>query len=200
MKKRWYVMLSFIMVAVLVSAQYKTLEIGEEAPEKSYKMENIDGKMVSFNDMKDENGTLVIFSCNTCPFVVAWEDRYPMVADVANKNDVGLILVNSNTMKRNGDDSKKAMMEHAKKHNYSWPYVIDAESKLANAYGAMTTPHVYLFDKDDKLVYIGAIDDNYKDASKVESFYLKDAIVSLASGGEIAENTTRATGCSIKRR
>lgn len=199
MVKKWFLSLAFMSVALLVSAQYKTLEIGEKAPETSYEMENINGEMYSFQDIKKDNGTLVIFSCNTCPFVLAWEDRYPKVAEIAKENNVGMILVNSNYLKRDGDDSKEAMKKHASKHNYNWPYVVDKKSKLANAYGAMTTPHVFLFDKNDKLVYIGAIDDNYKDASKVEDFYLESAIKSMAAGEDIAQNSTRATGCSIKR-
>ena len=190
---------ALILISMSVSAQYKTLEIGDVAPDKDYKMENVDGEWLSYNSVKGETGTLVIFSCNTCPFVVAWEDRYPQVAKIANDNNVGLMLVNSNHLKRDGDDSKKAMKAHAEAKSYKWPYLVDNESKLANAYGAMTTPHVFLFDKNDKLVFIGAIDDNYKDASKVSAFYLKDAMTALAQGSEIAQKVTRATGCSIKR-
>ncbi|MFB6317474.1 thioredoxin family protein [Saccharicrinis sp. FJH54] len=199
MRKKGLFMLAFMAVAMIASAQYSTLEIGDKAPYTTYKMENTNGKMYSFDDVKKENGTLVIFSCNTCPFVLAWENRYPKVAELAKENKVGMILVNSNHMKRDGDDSMEAMKKHAAEHQYKWPYVVDENSKLANAYGAMTTPHVFLFDKNDKLVYIGAIDDNYKDASAVKDFYLKDALVSLAAGKDIAENVTRATGCSIKR-
>jgi len=199
MRKKGLFMLAFMAVALIASAQYSTLEIGDKAPYTTYKMENTDGKMFSFDDIKKDNGTLVIFSCNTCPFVLAWENRYPKVAELAKDNKVGLMLVNSNQMKRDGDDSMEAMKKHASDHNYNWPYLVDVDSKLANAYGAMTTPHVFLFDKNDKLVYIGAIDDNFKDASEVKNFYLKNALESLASGKEIAENITRATGCSIKR-
>ncbi|MFB6340606.1 thioredoxin family protein [Saccharicrinis sp. FJH62] len=199
MRKKGLFMLAFMAVALAASAQYTTLEIGDKAPYTTYKMENTNGKMLSFDDVKKDNGTLVIFSCNTCPFVLAWENRYPKVAQLASENNVGLMLVNSNQMKRDGDDSMDAMKKHASDHNYNWPYLVDVDSKLANAYGAMTTPHVFLFDKNNKLVYLGAIDDNYKDASQVKDFYLKDALESLASGKAIAENITRATGCSIKR-
>ncbi|MFC0876095.1 thioredoxin family protein [Saccharicrinis sp. FJH2] len=199
MRKKGLFMLAFMAVALAASAQYTTLEIGDKAPYTTYKMENTNGKMLSFDDVKKDNGTLVIFSCNTCPFVLAWENRYPKVAQLAIKNNVGLMLVNSNQMKRDGDDSMDAMKKHASDHNYNWPYLVDVDSKLANAYGAMTTPHVFLFDKNNKLVYLGAIDDNYKDASQVKDFYLKDALESLVSGKAIAEIITRATGCSIKR-
>jgi peroxiredoxin len=199
MRKKGFFTLALLSLALIASAQYKTLEIGDKAPYTSYKMENTDGKMFSFDDIKKDNGTLVIFSCNTCPFVIAWENRYPKVAELAKENNVGLMLVNSNEMKRDGEDSMDAMKKHASEHNYNWPYVVDVDSKLANAYGAMTTPHVFLFDKNNKLVYMGAIDDNFKDASKVKDFYLKAALNSLSAGKEIAENVTRATGCSIKR-
>ncbi len=186
-------------VTFALNAQVKTLEIGNKAVETSYKMADVNGKMVSLDDVKLKNGTLVIFSCNTCPFVVAWEDRYAVVAELAKKNNVGMILVNSNHRLREKDDSPQAIKDHAKKHNYNFPYVIDENSKLANAFGALTTPHVFLFDKSNSLVYAGAIDDNHKKASDVKEFWLKDALNAVGSGKEIAVKTSRATGCSIKR-
>ena len=113
---------------------------------------------------------------------------------------MGFALVNSNYLKRDGDDSMEAMQAHAKEHSYSWPYLADHESELANLLGAQTTPHVFLFDKNMKLVYKGAIDDNYKDAAEVEQFYLKDALNSLGSGKAIETKETRNLGCSIKRK
>lgn len=187
--------------ASIAIAQLPVLEIGEKFPEHSEKLEcSVNGNENTISSFEKENGLLVIFSCNTCPFVVAWEDRYPMLSKIAEENKIGFILVNSNHLKRNGDDSKEAMAAHAKKHNYNWPYLIDEESSLANAFGAQTTPHVFLFDKDRKLVYKGAIDDNYKDAAAVEEFYLRDALNSLGQDKEIEVKETRNLGCSIKRK
>ena len=194
------IFLFFILTTLTGFAQYPVLEIGDQLP-KSEKMQSTStDQMLDLKSLAGENGLLVIFSCNTCPFVIAWEDRYPMVNEIAQKNKVGFALINSNYLKRDGDDSFEAMAQHAKSHDYKWPYLVDKESKLANAFGAQTTPHVFLFDKNMKLVYKGAIDDNYKNASEVEVFYLKDALNSLGEGNEIKIKETRNLGCSIKRK
>jgi thioredoxin-related protein len=147
-----------------------------------------------------DNGILVIFTCNTCPFVLQWEDRYPEVAELAAKNRIGVALVNSNEAKRGGDDSVMEMMKHATEKGYGGlAYLVDEKSALANTFGAKTTPHIFLFDKEWKLVYEGAIDDNSKDAKAVKASYLKDALNNLRSGKKIIPNNTKAIGCSIKR-
>ena len=90
------------------------------------------------------------------------------------------------------------MIYHATANEYDFPYVMDEDAKLAKAFGAMKTPHVYLFDADDRLVYTGAIDDNAKSAKRVKKNYLMDALSSLGSGENIATRKTKALGCSIK--
>ena len=143
---------------------------------------------------------MVIFSCNTCPFVIAWEDRYPGLAKLSNDAEVGFALINSNEAKRSGADSMEEMIAHAKQKGYSdIPYLVDNNSSLANAFGAKTTPHVFLFDKDWKLVYEGAIDDNHKSAADANAQYLNDALKNLKQGKKIDPNNTKAIGCSIKR-
>ena len=190
-----------ILTTLHAVGQYLVLSIGEELPKCDEKMKcATTGQTFQIGDLEEENGLLLVFSCNTCPFVLAWEDRYPVIAELAKKNKVGFALVNSNYMKRDGGDSMEAMIAHAKDKNYKWPYLDDQESELANLLGAQTTPHVFLFDKNMKLVYKGAIDDNYKDAGSVEEFYLKDALNSLGSGKEIEMKETRNLGCSIKRK
>jgi peroxiredoxin len=176
-----------------------SLEIGDAAPMQATKMKSTSGEMVSLEDVKASNGLLVMFTCNTCPFVVAWEDRYTSIQQQAKKNNIGVILVNSNEGKRDGDDSFDAMKKHGKEQGFTAPYVVDNDSKLANAFGAATTPHVYLFDKAMKLAYVGAIDDNYKSANDADKHYLKDAMNSLVAGKKINPNKTKALGCSIKR-
>ncbi len=175
------------------------IAIGTEAPKQEYKMEGIDGKNYDLKSLTGEKGLLVVFTCNTCPFVVAWEDRYNDIHDLANKNGVGMVLVNSNEAKRDGDDSMEEMKKHAKELSYKSPYVVDKNSALADAFGARTTPHIFLFNKDMKLVYRGAIDDNYKSKESVEESFLMDALKSLAAGKKIDPNTTKSIGCSIKR-
>ncbi len=175
------------------------LKIGQPAPLTSLKMKGIDDQLTSLSDLKGQNGTLVIFSCNTCPFVVGWEDRYNDIHALAENNKIGMVLINSNQAKRSGDDSLDKMKVHATEQSYTMPYVVDQNHKLADAFGARTTPHVFLFDKDMKLVYKGAIDDNMKDKDAVKEEYLNDAIKQLATGKKIKVNESKALGCSIKR-
>ncbi len=181
--------------------EYSTLKIGDKAPQTiSKEMKSANGKMLSVESAASSNGTLIIFSCNTCPFVIAWEDRYPELKELADEYEIGFVLVNSNEAKRSGEDSIEKMLAHAKEKGYSnIPYLVDVNSEMANSFGAKTTPHVFLFDKNWTLVYEGAIDDNHKDASSVDQAYLKNAIKNLAQGKEIDPNDTKALGCSIKR-
>jgi len=211
MKKGFY----FTLIAILLGSifvfsglqedkeNYKTLEVGEKAPKIDYKMPSIKGKDYNLKNLKKENGIVVIFSCNTCPFVLAWENRYPKIAQLADQNKLGFALINSNEAKRQADDredSMEAMKQHAAESGYpDLNYLLDRNSNLANAFGAKTTPHVFLFNENLELVYEGAIDDNFKDASAVENQFLQDAIINLSNGNKIDPNNTKAIGCSIKR-
>ena len=183
-----------------------TLEIGNLAPAESYSMMNIDGSQVSINDINGENGALVIFTCNSCPFVVGrgettegWEGRYNGIIALASENGFGTLLVNSNAARRDDSDSFVKMKSRAMEMGYLAPYVLDEESKLANNFGARTTPHVFLFNSDLELIYKGSIDDSVDSAEAVEEHFLKDAISRSAEGKRIKTNSTKAVGCSIKR-
>lgn len=181
------------------SEKYKTLSLGEQVPKQELKMKDPSGKEFALTDLKKGKGLLVIFSCNTCPFVIAWEDRYPLLGELCSKTEVGMVLINSNEARRSGDDSMEEMKKHAREKKYNTPYLLDSNSELANAFGARTTPHVFLFDKDLKLVYKGAIDDKSGEAAQVKEHYLKNAIENLTSGSSINPAETKAVGCSIKR-
>jgi len=176
------------------------MSIGDKATYTDVEMKDVSGKMISIDDVKNENGVLVLFSCNTCPFVMRWEDRYPEIKKWADKNKVGMIVLNSNYGNRDGADSFEAMKNKADDKDYNFYYVVDQDSRIANAYGGQTTPHAFLFNGDGKLVYKGAVDDNYKSADQVSQAYLKDAIKSLGTGEEVAVTETKPVGCSIKRK
>jgi hypothetical protein len=184
-----------------------TLPIGAEAPKADLKMKATNGAEISIKGTLNKKGVLVVFSCNTCPFVAGaegygegWSGRYNEVYKVAKENGIGMLLVNSNEGKREMDDSFNAMKEYAEDQKYQMPYVLDQNSVLADAFGARTTPHVFLFDNQLKLVYKGAIDDNNESASDVKSPYLKNAMNALGKGETITEPETRNMGCSIKRK
>lgn len=189
-----------LMSMIFAPTGNDSLALGKTLPKEGNELYNPSTKKeVNIADFKGENGTLIIFSCNTCPFVVAWEDRYNDLHSLAANNKIGAVLVNSNEAKRKGDDSENEMLEHYRKQAYSMPYLMDNNHELADAFGAKTTPHVFLFDGDNKLVYRGAIDDNFKDKDAVTKTYLADALKQLGTGVEIETKTTPAKGCSIKR-
>ena len=174
------------------------LEIGSAIPKADLKMQDVSGKEVNLNETKSENGLLVIFSCNTCPYVKLSESRIKEVAALAKRNKIGVILVNSNEAQRNEEDSFEEMKKYAKAQSYDFSYVVDKKSELADAFGATRTPHCFLFDKKG-LVYRGAIDDNIKDPKDAKEKYLQDAIAAVGMGKAVKTASTKSVGCSIKR-
>jgi len=211
MKKIVVVLLSVALLAGISLAfigsetETESLNLGDAAPHTDVKMKAVTGTELSLEDARKENGLLVIFSCNTCPFVVGtgskegWEKRYNGIYDLSEKNGIGMVLVNSNEAFRGNEDSFEAMVKHAEKLGYKSPYVVDQNHLLADAFGARTTPHVFLFNNELKLVYTGAIDDNNASSADVKEHYLRDAITNLVAGAEINPGKTKSLGCSIKR-
>ena len=181
------------------AANIKTLAIGHNIPAADVKMEAADGKSYSLNDVKTKNGLLVMFSCNTCPYVVKSQQRTREMMKLATYKGVGMVVVNSNEAQRGTEDSYDAMKKYAADQKYFQPYVMDKNSALANAFGATRTPEVFLFDASGKLVYSGAMEDNPSDPANSKSMYLADAINKLNTGTAIAPATTKSIGCSIKR-
>lgn len=197
--------LFLLLIGVMAGLSFTTLndnagyDIGDIATD--FKLENTDGTMVSLSDYKDAKGFVVIFTCNTCPYAVAYEDRiveldkkyaakgYPVIAIMPNNTDV------------KPEDSMEHMKARAKAKGFTFPYLMDKGQKIYPQYGATKTPHVYILQKTTKgnrVEYIGAIDDNYQDASAVKVKYVEDAVEALLAGKEVKETKTRAIGCTIK--
>ena len=183
----------------LFAQKYPTLNIGQKMPMQEAEILDISNEIMTLNKNLKSNGLLVIFTSNSCPFVVMWEDRYKLLEEKCMNNDLGMVYINSNQAKRNGDDSVEEMRKHSKKMGYTIPYLIDENSKLANAFGAKTTPHIFLFNSEKKLTYKGAIDDNYKSINNVTKNYLLDALEEVSNQKSVSINDTKAVGCSIKR-
>ena len=184
--------LSIIALTLLMSEE---ISIGSKMPGSDYILKNINGNESELSTFKKENGLLVVFSCNTCPYVIRWQDRYNPISELCSKNDIGFVAVNSNASQHDGVDSFDSMKEHSDNYEYIFPYVLDSGSALAKAFGALVTPHVYLFDKNGELRYRGAIDDGPR---KVKRNYLVDAINSMSKGKSVKIQTTKTLGCSIK--
>lgn len=175
------------------------LGIGDEAPE--IHLMNVNKKMVSYADYPKAKGFIVIFTCNTCPFSVASEDRINELDAQFKAKGYPVIAINPNDPEVQPDDTFELMQARAKEKSFSFPYLYDESKTVYAIYGAKKTPHVYLLQKeDDKRIvkYIGAIDDNVRNASAVKTKFLANAINELLAGKEVSVKETKAIGCSIK--
>lgn len=173
--------------------------IGDKATD--FKLKNVDGKMVSLADFKDAKGYLVIFTCNTCPYAQAYEDRIIALDKKYKSQGVPVIAINPNNPDIQPGDSFAKMKQRASEKGFTFPYLLDEGQDVFPKYGATRTPHVFLLEKtaDGNLVrYIGAIDDNYQDAASVETAYVEEAVDAMLAGSDIKVKNTKAIGCSIK--
>ena len=174
-------------------------QVGDKATDFSLK--NVNDKNVSLKDYKDAKGFIVVFTCNHCPFAVAYEDRIIALDKKYKALGHPVIAINPNNPAVQPKDSFDLMKERAKEKGFTFPYLFDDGQKIYPQYGATKTPHVYLLEKTkggNIVRYIGAIDDNYNDASAVKVKYVENAVNSLLEGKEIKVKTTKAIGCSIK--
>lgn len=198
-KTTWVALATAALMLLLLPAAY-ALELGASAPLADKQMKNVDGSMVSIASSAGQKGTLVIFSCNHCPWVVAWQDRMAEIGNAAMKQGVGVVMVNPNDPEAYPTDDFEGMVKRAKEVGYEFPYVVDDDSGVAKAFGAKHTPEAYLFDSEGRLVYHGTIDDNAQNPDQVQKRYLKDAIDAVVAGNPVPNPETKALGCSIKFR
>lgn len=190
---------SALALGTLAFVTGEVLPIGSSLPMIDEKMMNVDGKEITLKDVAKGKGLLVMFSCNTCPYVIKNQERTIEAADRASNLDIGTILINSNEALRGDADSPAAMKDYAQEQKYMMPYTIDKDSKIADAFGATKTPEVFLFDGEMKLVYHGAIDDNPTDANNVKRNHLFEAMKELNAGKKITVTESKGVGCGIKR-
>ena len=192
----------FLSVSV-VNAQIKK---GKQMPLSDLQLTDVKTQSKqALKTYKLEKGLVVVFSCNTCPFVVGtpdfpgWERQYKGLYDQALKQNIGFVLINSNEGKRGKEDSVEEMKKHAEEKGYQMPYLLDEKSVLANAFEAKTTPHVFFFNGDLKLVYSGSFDNIWDNKRTEEIPYLSNAMKAANQGKKIKPATTPPKGCSIKR-
>lgn len=175
------------------------LPIGAAIPKADLKLRDVSGKEVSLQEARQPNGLLVMFSCNNCPVVIRNQSRTKDICADAKNNKIGVILLNANEGDRAGGNSLIAMQAYARAQGYQWYYAVDKNSVLADAFEANRTPECFLFDKNGKLVYHGAIDDSPGDPNKITRHHLSQAIHEMMAGKEISVKETRSIGCSISR-
>lgn len=174
-------------------------EIGDVATD--FNLLNVDGQYVSLADYADAKGFLVIFTCNSCPYAVAYEDRIIALNEKYKPLGFPVIAINPNNPELKAADNYEAMQVRANEKGFTFPYLVDAGQQIYPQYGAARTPQVFLLEKQAQgnvVQYIGAIDDNYQDAGQVEEKFVELAVDALLAGEEIEIKTTRAIGCSIK--
>ena len=174
------------------------MRIGERAP--AFELPGVDGKAHALAALKGAKATIVVFSCNHCPYVVLNEDRLIAVARDYGTQGVGFAAINANDAEKYPDDSFAEMRKRAAEKGFPFPYLRDESQDVARAYGATHTPHLFVLDKDLRLAYTGAVDDdsNYKTRKKVEKPYLRDALDDLIAGRPVRVPETHAIGCTIK--
>ncbi len=181
------------------SAWSQGYKVGDKASD--FKLKNVDGKFISLHDYANAKGFVVIFTCNHCPFAQAYQDRIIEIDKKYKSLGYPVIAINSNDPALVADDSYEKMVERSKEKGYTFPYLFDETQDVYRSYGAKRTPHVFVLQKkgNDLVVqYIGAIDDNYQEPSKVTATYLANAIDALLAGKTPDPSLTKAIGCSIK--
>ena len=177
----------------------KGYKIGDEIT--AINLMNVDGTMTSLTDFQDALGFIIIFTCNTCPYAVANEDRIIALNDHFGSKGYPVIAINPNNPKAKTGDSFKLMQKRAKEKGFAFPYLFDEGQKIYPQFGATKTPHTYIVQKENGkniVKYIGAIDDNVRDASAVNEHFVANAVNELLAGKEITVKETKAIGCSIK--
>lgn len=172
------------------------LQQGDPAPD--FSLLGVDGQTYSLKDFAEKPVLVVLFSCNHCPYVQAYEDRLIEIQRDYEDRGVQLVAINSNDDVNYPEDSFENMVTRAKAKGYNFPYLRDASQQVALAYGATHTPHLFVFDRHGRLRYTGKIDDNWQRPDAVKRRYLREALEAILRDGEPAEPATHAIGCTIK--
>lgn len=188
------------LVVGVMSLKAQPIAVGADAP--GFSLKNVDGNMVSLTDYSDKKGVMVVFSCNPCPYVRAYEDRMIALHDEFSPLGVPLVFINPNDPVKQPADSFEEMKKRATEKNYPFPYLADEQQKVYPAYGATRTPELFLLKNEGNgrfvVYYTGTIDDNYKDESEVRVHYAANAIRALLIDEIPDPSATVAIGCGIK--
>lgn len=188
-----------ILASILLSFSPTGYKIGKEV--KDFSLKNVDNKMVSMSNFKDAKGFIVVFTCNHCPFAIAYESRIMALDAKYASKGFPVLAINPNDPKMVEDDSFDNMVIRSKEMKYTFPYLFDETQDIAHAFGATRTPHVFILKKENgknMLKYIGAIDNNSENAKNATQHYVEDAVDALLTGKPVTTTETKAIGCTIK--
>jgi len=195
---RSFVFSFFTLLIFSGTVNSQAYQIGQAA--EDFSLKNVDGKMVSLSDYKNAKGYIVVFTCNHCPFAQMYEKRIIDLHKKYSKKGYPVIAINPNDPEVVPEDNFESMQKLSNKKKYPFAYLFDEGQKVYPKFGATRTPHVFILDKNKVVKYIGAIDDNAKDEAAVQIRYVEDAITALDAGKDPNPNTTKAVGCSIKKK
>lgn len=191
---------AFTAVPAFAGEEPSPLAVGDSVPMKQVSLRAVSGKDVTLASVAGTKGTLVVFTCNHCPWAKMWQKRVASIGNAALAQGLGVIAINSNDPEAYKEDSFDEMVARSKKLGFKFPYAVDATSDVARAFGATRTPEAFLFDAAGKLVYHGTVDDNAQDEKAVKQPWLRDAVTAVSAGKAVATAETKALGCGIKYR
>ena len=189
------------LTAFFAQAQTATLKAGEAAPD--FKLKNVDNKEISFESFPNAKGFIVVFTCNTCPYAVAYEQRIMELDKKFKPLGYPVIAINPNDPEASKADSFDKMQELAKSKKYSFPYLFDQGQVITDKYGAKHTPHLFIVSKTAKgnvVEYVGAIDNDPEGTKTDKTKYAEDVIAALKSNQKPAITETKEIGCTVKRK
>jgi peroxiredoxin len=172
------------------------LQIGEKAPD--FRLPATDGKTYSLSDFDDADTLVVFFTCNHCPYVVGSDEVTRQTAEKHASKGVKFVGINSNSKNTYAEDSFDGMVQRMKQHKFPWIYLHDESQDVARAYGALRTPHFYVFDRDRRLVYTGRGVDSPRDTGKMQVNDLDRALEEVISGKPVSTPLTNPIGCNVK--
>ncbi len=203
--KRTFLLLTGVLAVVAIlfvnaASEEKGIAVGDKAP--GFSLKGVDGKTVALADYEDKKGVVVIFTCNTCPYAKMYESRIIDLDKKYASQGFPVVAINPNDIDQQPGDSMAEMVKRSKNKGYTFPYLRDDSQKVAMAYGATKTPHVYVLSNNDefRVEYIGAIDDSPRDASDVSERHVENAIDAILSGNKPEVTEKKAIGCTIKWR
>ena len=198
--KTSFLLSMFLCLGFTAQAQINTLEPGDTAPD--FNLKNIDGKNISLEDYPAAKGFIVVFTANTCPYAIAYEDRLIALNDKFAPKGYPVIAINPNDPAVSAEDSYEKMQEKARSKGFSFPYLYDEGQIVTEQYGARVTPHIFLLKKGEselEVMYTGAIDNDTRNVNPDKTLYVENAIAAIESGKTVAEPSTKAIGCTVKR-
>lgn len=191
--------MALLFLFAVATATAGGYQVGDKATD--FRLKNVDGRMVSLADFNNAKGFIVIFTCNHCPYSVAYEDRINALDAKYKDRGYPVVAINPNDPAVQPQDGFAEMKERAREKGFTFPYLFDEGQKIYPQYGATRTPHVFILEKSGKdliVRYIGAIDDNHEDAEEVGKRWVEAAVDALLAGSAPATTSTKAIGCSIK--